>query len=350
MTGSDWVLVTDGSAYQTRSTLAAVRALAAGGYRPGVTVCGPGSIAAASRYCARVVQVPEVTEPGYPEAVRDEMQRGGYLTVLPASDSSLLALGAPVERLVDKASAAELARAAGIPVPPTEVFDSWDDLVAGARRMTYPLVLKPAISTFGTVRVGSPEELLTMGTHQGRLLVQPYLTEPLRAVAGVLWGNELVAAVHQRYLRTWPPDCGTASAAETTAPDEGLEDRLTALLSGYEGIFQAQFAGPYLLDLNLRVYGSLPLAVAAGANLPALFCDLLQGRPVRRVRARTGVFYRWIEGDLRHLARGVRSRSITPGQAMAELRPRRGAAHSTESLRDPGPMIARLRYVAGRRG
>jgi hypothetical protein len=346
---STWVLVTDGSSYPTRSTLAAVRALAEGGYRPAVTVCGPSSIAAASKYCARTVKVPSVAEAGYARAVRDEMASGGYLTVLPASDASLLALELPVEQWVDKASAAERAGAAGIPVPPTEVFASWQALRDAGDGLPYPFVLKPAISRFGTVRVGSPEELRGMPPHEGRLLVQPYLSDPLRAVAGVMWEGRLVAAVHQRYLRTWPADCGTASAAETVAADGDLEERLTVLLSGYQGIFQAQLAGPYLLDLNMRVYGSLPLAVAAGANLPAIYCDLLRGGPVRPVRGRPGVFYRWIEGDLRNLAGRVRSRSISLGRALAELRPRRGAAHSTESLTDPGPLFLRVRYALGRR-
>ena len=46
----------------------------------------------------------------------------------------------------------------------------------------------------------------------GPVLVQPYLTAGIRAVAGVAWHGRLAAAVHQRYLRSWPPACGTSSA------------------------------------------------------------------------------------------------------------------------------------------
>jgi len=131
-----------------------------------------------------------------------------------------------------------------------------------------------------------------------------------------------------------------------------VEGRLRGLLEGHEGIFQAQFAGGYLLDLNPRVYGSMPLAVAAGANLPGIYSDLLRGsdEPAPPIRARPGVRFRWIEGDVRHLAWAVRRREMTMGQAVEALRPRRRTAHSTESLGDPLPMLVRLRYAASRGG
>lgn len=344
---TDWVLVTDGGDGQARSSLAAVRALAVGGYRSAVTVSSPTSLAAASRDCARRVAVPLVTDPGYPLAVRAELALRPYLAVLAASDAALLALGAPVGHLVDKAELFIRARRAGLTVPPTRVFASREDLLDAAD-LEFPSVLKPAISTYPAALVTSKEELATAARENGRFVVQPYLGENLRAAAGVLWNGRLVVSVHQRYFRTWPAECGTACAAQTTEPDVDLEQRLLRLLDGYQGLFQAQLAGDHLLDLNPRVYGSLPLAVAAGANLPCVYCDLLAGHEVRPVRARPGVFYRWLEGDLRHVAWAVRAGRMGLGSAVKTLRPHRRTAHSTESLRDPKPMVARLRYAATR--
>ncbi|HYN36303.1 MAG TPA: ATP-grasp domain-containing protein, partial [Actinomycetota bacterium] len=119
------------------------------------------------------------------------------------------------------------------------------------------------------------------------------------------------------------------------------------LLGGFNGVFQAQFAGDYLLDLNPRVYGSLPLATRAGVNLPGVYCDILRGNaPTETVRARTGVFFRWLEGDLRNVFEGVRERELSAREAFQLLKPRPGAAHGPESLKDPKPMIARLLYAA----
>src|SRR5207249_1841717 len=85
----------------------------------------------------------------------------------------------------------------------------------------------------------------------------------------------------------------------------------------------------------------------AGANLPGIYCDLLRGARVEGVvRARPGAFYRWLEADLRYVAAGLRSRRLSPADAIRLLRPRRHAAHGgPESITDPGPMVARLRYV-----
>ena len=335
------VLVTDGDTGQSRSAVAAVQALATGGYRPYVATCARWSLAAAARGCAGRVAVPPVGDGGYAAAVRAEVESGGHVCVLPASDAALLALGEPGTGLIDKEELARRARAAGLAVPAQRAFASAQALRAAADELDYPVAVKPALHTaasrLNATRVEGPEGLGRLASAEGPVLVQPWLDAPMRAVAGLVWDGRLVAAVHQRYLRTWPVDAGTASAAVTVAPDRLLEERLVALLGGYDGIFQAQFVGDHLIDLNPRVYGSLPLAVAAGANLPALLCDLRAGRSPGPVRVRTGAHYRWPEGDLRH---AIARRS--PGV----LRPRRATAHSVTSWRDPGPTLARLAFAA----
>ncbi|MGH2732151.1 MAG: hypothetical protein ACRDJG_04270 [Actinomycetota bacterium] len=342
------MLVTDGGTGRALSTLGTVRALAAAGYRPAVSTSGGVSLAAASRFCARAIEVPPVTDEGYAPAIQAELATWPYLTVLPTSDAALLELGAPVDHLVDKEMLAGRARAAGLVVPPTETFSSLAELVAAAPRLDYPVVVKPTVSRSPARRVESAAELARSLPEAGSIIVQPYLTDPLWAVAGVVFGGKLVAAAHQRYLRIWPPDCGGACAAVTAEPDLEREAGVLRLLTGYEGIFMAQFAGPHLVDLNPRAYGSLPLAVAAGANLAGIWCDLLAGEQRCIVRARPGVFYRWLEGDLRHLAAAVRAGTMRPTSALRALRPRPGAAHGPESLSDPAPMLARLRYAAAR--
>jgi hypothetical protein len=115
------------------------------------------------------------------------------------------------------------------------------------------------------------------------------------------------------------------------------------LLSDYDGIFMAELRGDYLLDLNLRIYASLALATRAGANLPKIYCDLLRGESVDFIRARPGVFYRWLDGDVRCVIWAAYRRRLTPREALKALMPRRGAAHGgPESLTDPRPMLARM--------
>jgi hypothetical protein len=342
MTNSSTAVLVTGD--QGRIALTTVRALAAGGYGPVLTVGHGRSIAAASRHCVRVVRVPQVSAPGYAEAVRAELSRHPYLTCLPVNDEALLKLGQPVGHLLDKQELALRSEAAGFPALSTRTFDSPSQLVAGADELDYPIVIKPVIRDRRAFRVESAGQVKQTALAEAPLLVQPFIDESIRTVGGVMWKGGLVAAVHQRWLRIWPPECGQASAVVTTSPDTKLEDRIVALLEGYEGVFHVQLLGPYLMDVHPRPYGLQTLALAAGVNLAGIWCDLLSGKRVTPVRAPAGVFYRWLAGDLRHMRWALRERRLGLPAVARALRPRRKTAHGTESLRDPGPTLARIRF------
>ncbi|MGZ6826527.1 MAG: hypothetical protein ACXVGH_07015, partial [Mycobacteriales bacterium] len=89
------VLVADEGNTQSRSALAAVRALGEAGLRAVVTTAGRPSLAARSRHCSRTLAVPPGCGPGFAEAVARALEDPSCLTVLPASDLALQALGAP---------------------------------------------------------------------------------------------------------------------------------------------------------------------------------------------------------------------------------------------------------------
>jgi biotin carboxylase len=280
--------------------------------------------------------------------VRKEFERHDYAVVLPTSDAALIALDAPVRHLLDKAACSRRAHAAGIPVAPGRVFTDTDAMRAAAEELDYPLVVKPAIKRSLAVRVDDAAALRGMPNGEGEMIVQPFIDGPMTAVAGVVWKGELVAAVHMAYERIWPLPCGTVASARTVEPNTAIEDCLLRVLEGYDGPFHAEFLGPYLQDLNPRLHGTLPLAVASGVNLAAIHCDLVRGLAVAPARGATGVFFRWIEGDVRSIAKSMRTGTMPPGQALRALAPRRHVIHSYESLRDPGPMLTRLRYARRR--
>ena len=348
------VLVLDNADGRSRSAVAAVRALAAAGYRPLVAVSGGRSAAGASRSAAGVVRLPPADDASFRAAVEKYVGMHPGCHLVPASDAVLVALAAPGADLVDKAALPGRAAAAGLEVPATREFGGAAQLRAAAHTLAYPVVVKAAVkngATETTRKIASAAALpAALDGLSGPVVVQPFATGTMRAVAGVVSGGRLLAVVHQRYVRIWPPECGTASAAVTTAPDLDLEARLPRLLAGHEGVFQVQLVGDQVIDVNPRVYGSLPLAVAAGANLPAIACRAAEGTvPADVVRGRAGVPYRWLEGDLRRVLHDVRTGGLEAGAAARALAPKRGTAHSVESLRDPGPLVMRLVDVAARR-
>jgi hypothetical protein len=340
---SPQVVVAEGLGIQVaRLSLATVRVLAAAGYRVTVVTADPASLAASSRDRSRTVHVTPAVPETIGAAAKALVDDGSHLTALAASDSLAIALEPWKAAWLDKRELDERARAAGLPVPETTVFEGAEARLAGADDLAYPVFVKPAMGTVG-VPCRTAADLQRVRDRTGPLLVQPLLEGDLCAIGGVMWGGALVASVHQRTLRTLPVTGGVATASITTEPDLALEERLAAMLAEVRGIFQVQLLAGHVIDVNLRPFGTVALAARAGANLPAIECALVEGRRFDGVvRARAGVRYRWLEGELRHLA--ARRGGAKPGEVVDALLPRLGAAPGgVASLRDPRPFAVRVR-------
>jgi predicted ATP-grasp superfamily ATP-dependent carboligase len=277
------------------------------------------------------------------------------LTVIPASDAAVLALKLPGAPLLDKRFMHSRARSAGLRVPDEQAFDTKRDLLDQEDQLPYPIVVKPVVRRSShaptSMRIDHKSQLELAPS--GPVVVQPFLFGSISSFNGVVKGGRWIAAVHQRYERLWPPGCGASSAAVTIPPDASLEEKLLQLVVGHEGIVEVEFADGHVIDVNPRAYGSLPLAVKAGANLAAVWCAAARdeqplGQPVR---ATPGVRYRWLDADVRSITAQVRSRDMSIPNALRALRPRSGSAHSIEDWRDPAPMLLRTtqlgRYLAG---
>ncbi len=367
------MLVTGG---EHLAVLAGVRALREAGYAPWVAVHDRGAYAARSRDAAGVIEVPNPArdETGFVRALAAAAPRIPVSVVLPGTELGLVALSrhahcfpsgvvlgvcppAVVARAIDKTMLGDLARAAGLSVPPT-LDASLDDLARGLP-FPYPAVVKPlrselessdrVVRHFAVRRVDSPAELRAAlaALPGGRGLVQPYLHGPLGSLAGVFWNGEMVCAVQSLGHRLWPPDCGSMTWAETVAPNPRLAAAIGRFLRavGWNGLYQVDFfeqSGEILvIDLNPRFYTSLAIATGAGMNLPGIWVDLLRGQAPRDPGGyRTGVRYRHDEDDVRALLR-----MLSRGPRRAALRgflPRRNTVHPVFSVRDPWPLLTSL--------
>jgi hypothetical protein len=240
--------------------------------------------------------------------------------------------------------------------PETAICEGVDAALSAADRMGYPVLLKPVSSLvevagvpirIGSIRVADPERLARMVPSYGiPCLIERTVEGEILSFAGVFAEGRLLATAVSRYLRTWYPDGGNVCFSETIEAEPSLTERVVALLGilGWEGIFELELIersnrSYAAIDLNPRLYGSVALAIAAGANVPAIWSQWLLGRAPRPAVARPGVRYRWEDADLRHalkLARGGQR-----GKAVAILRPRRGTTHPYFAPNDPGPLAAR---------
>jgi hypothetical protein len=206
--------------------------------------------------------------------------------------------------------------------------------LAGAR-FRWPVVVKPAhpVSALKTARLARDEDelrhLLRGLPADELLLVQERVRGPLVSLELVIdREGRLVARFQQVTCRTWPSAAGSIALATSVAPDEALAARTAAMLAelGYWGLAQVDFvetpSGFTLLDVNPRFYRCLPLAVACGTNLPALWHAVAVGRPVGSPGTyRIGMTYRWLEADVVAAARGAPARLFERAP-----RPRTGAA------------------------
>lgn len=353
-------LVTD---VHLRNVVAGLRGLGRGGVR--VLALGPGRGAAGlwSRHVRRRLLGPDVSHDptGYLAAVRRAVSAEGPMVVYPGWERSLQAVldaratlpatavlpypeNGSVAAIRDKRRVAELAGDAGLGTPPALMTGTAEELRGGTLRP--PCVVKPVTSggAMASARVvrGEDELAAVLGALPSgeQLLVQERVTGTLGAVTVVVGRDgSLVARFQQAARRTWPMDAGASSVAVSVAPDERFVARLGAMLAsaGYWGLAQLQFvetgSGRAVIDVNPRFYGSLPLALAAGVNLPAAWHAVAVDAPVPTPgRYRVGVGYRWLESDFVAAALGA------PGRLL-ERRPRpgTGAMWATD---DPIPGIA----------
>ena len=353
--------------------LAVARALRAAGYTPWLAVHKPGTYAARSSAVAGTVPVPDPSfDPkGFVPELAVAAARLSAAAVLPSGENHLLALadreadfagiafGVPsresVNRATHKGLLSTLGTAAGLRTPPTAKVVRGDTEAVGA--FDFPAILKPLYSLVrnpdGTmlgysvrhVTVEQAEEAVKGLPERGGL-VQPYIPGQLISVSGVSWEGEIVCALHQLSIRTWPMHVGGSSYAVTIQSDEELERGVGRLLGelGWSGIFQVQFVRDpggehYLIDINPRVYGTLGLATAAGLNLPGIWTDLLLGKSPRVDGYRIGVRFRHEEKDIRAL---IRLLLVGDGERWGALQgflPRRKTAHAIFALHDPMPLL-----------
>jgi carbamoylphosphate synthase large subunit len=365
------ILVTN---VEERASLAACRSLAAAGY----TVIGAASSVPAaglrSRACTHrlVVPDPRADGPAFLEAIDEAYRRYRADAFLPAVDAALLALlehpvklplhaapGSPkldsLLTCLDKLALGEAAAAVGLPTPPTIHCQTPEDVAAAGLELGFPLLVKPRTSVVGR-RGERRQQTGIIARNDGQLmrvlaasgypcLVQRFVEHTtVYSFGGVVADARLLGSCFARYRRTWPADVGSAACAETIEPPPGLSERVLEIVTrlGWEGIFELEFVGrdgpTETIDFNPRLYGSIALAISAGANLPALWCDRLLGREAVLVTARPGYLYRWEEAELRFLlSRLLRGRLRS---AAAVLRPRRRTTHAVFRLRDPLPLLA----------
>ena len=347
------LLVTDG---EQRSALAVVRSLGRAGVPVAVGASSPHSLAGSSRYCVKELHYPSPhkSAPDFQHFIAEEIARGGYRMLIPMTDVTVrlvaemrddipgnLIVPMPSAEVVrqsqDKAYVLALAQRLRIPCPRTVTPEENEDVREAARHLPFPVVIKSRFSHFyqdGHWRLGrvqyasNPEELAARYRESSQNIPKPLVQEKLTGeglgVFMLIWNGRLKGAFCHRRLREKPPWGGVSVYRESVCLDETLMAQSAALLQelGWQGVAMVEFKMDprdrvaKLMEVNGRFWGSLQLAVDAGADFPLMLYRLACGENVpAQFKYRVGIKSRWLLGDLDHLLISMRNPEALNGSA-----------------------------------
>lgn len=357
----------------------------------------PRPLGSYSRYVRETITYPDPLErPGeLIESLRRRLSTHAYELVIPVAEDTVhpialhrdeleplarlaVAPTAALETMLDKERTFALARSLGVPVPASWNVAGEAELEDLARSARYPVVVKPSrsISTEGP-RVGAggggprqklrvtyahdASQLLALGRAaliHGGVIVQEYFRGTGVGVELLADHGEVVYAFQHRRIHELPLTGGGSCLRESVPVDPRLLEHARRLVaaSGWHGVAMVELkvdeaTGEHrLMEVNGRFWGSLPLAVAAGADFPwFLYALEVEGRRPDAGPARLGVVSRKLSADVYWYVQVLKRDQDDPliewptlPSAFAELLLAFSPRHhfDVQSLRDPAPGFA----------
>jgi predicted ATP-grasp superfamily ATP-dependent carboligase len=367
------VLVSDAS---RGAAVASIRALARSGYDVVAADSDPRSPGLASRYASQrvVYACPDVNPRRFVDDILAAVERYQVDMILPVTDHVVLRLEAERERVEDvcqvpwppaesiatvrdKNLTFQLAEKAHVPYPRTRLVHTADEARNMAAHLGWPLVLKPKSSrtldgndelhAWSVDYACDEVELLEkMATFEGRcpVLLQEYFQGVGVGVEILAHEGKPICVFQHRRLREVPLSGGVSSLRRSEPLDPVLYAHTVALMQAlrWTGLAMAEFkqneqGEARLMEINGRMWGSLPLAVAAGVNFPVRLCELvLDGPPAESIPVQTnyriGVHGQNFEKELSWIIRVLRGISAHP---FLKLPRRREALRAAMDLLNP---------------
>ena len=301
--------------------------------------------------------------------------------ILPLGDSTLILLHEMRDRLAgavlavpdaadvafDKERVRQLAVQLGIPTPETLYLERYDARALDAFASSLPLVVKPVRSVVWKRGAGNMKarivhdapaaaEVAASAVEVGPIQVQRWVPGRGMGVEVLASEGRIVMAFAHRRLHEGLNLSPVSTYREAVTPPPSLLKAASQLLGElrWTGVAMVEFrvddaTGRYwLLEINGRFWGSLPLAVYAGADFPRALVDLMLSATEPRPYQLDGPYYcrdvvqdlRWMVGNRGQLLRRPAAALTTLLQWGRVLTGREG--WDGASWRDPQPF---LRYL-----
>jgi D-aspartate ligase len=278
--------------------------------------------------------------------------------------------------LMDKDLAESIARQAGVAVPWTARIRTQDEFAAVRETAPWPCVVKPILSHEWRARYGEKRAFLAADAEEAARLLERPLHDGVgmllcqyvpggdddveEAIVVRLADGSYPVSFGCRKLRQFPRGFGATALGESSElPETVAIARRVLDESGFVGVAgvevkrDAETGKRWFLEVNVRMPGQWGLGDAADVAASERLGAALSGRPLGPQRPlRTGVRFVVPDIDLvvwRELLREVPSR-----QRLALIWSLAGTYRGAREVglldpRDPGPGLAWLRWLAGRR-
>lgn len=379
------VLVLDGG---HRSSLAIVRSLGQRGVDVHVGEHYSRSLSTFSKYCTDevVYENPKSNGRDFIRDLNEILENSSYEMVISATEVTTYPLSYYKDELpdsvivpfpewetmvqvADKQLTFDRAKTIGIPIPETYSPSTRDEVREIASDLEYPVVIKPQSKITWidnrptTLRVTSKNyanNLNDLFTTYDEIvdkvgeppLIQEYIPGEGYGVELLRYNGEIQTTFMHKRLREYPIT-GGASTYRKSVYDEKLLEPAITLLDGldWEGVAMVEFrlderdGRPKLMEINGRFWGSLPLAIAAGADFPFDLYTVAKGGSVSPSGYDTEVYSRWLfPGDLLWLASSLRNNSGRISTITEFLGSTR-SNYDVLSLDDPYPTIGVTRKL-----
>lgn len=339
---SQTVLVTDAG---RGSAIAVIRSLGRKGYHVIAADADPQSIGFYSRYAHErlVYPAPEAKPQEFCDCLLEMVKTKHVDLIIPVTDlagqplararqtfTAITKLALPDDDMLkvvtDKDKTWQLAKQHGVPVPETFVVETAKEALEVAERLGWPLVVKPQssrklregnrIDSFKVTYAADAADLKKqMQDLEGRcsVLLQQYCPGVGHGVELLMSEGKPLAAFQHRRRRELPITGGPSAYREGVKLDPDLYDYSLRLLQAirWTGLAMVEFKvgklGPKLMEINGRIWGSIPLAVTSGMDFPALLAALfLHGpdviKPQLNSNYKIGVRCRDLQRDLMWIA------------------------------------------------
>jgi predicted ATP-grasp superfamily ATP-dependent carboligase len=304
------ILVTDS---ERGSATAVIRALSRAGYEVFAGSTNKYSAGGLSKHTKQSIVYPRpASDPqSFAEAILNAVSAHHIDLVIPVTDETILPLdhirasfpphcriaiseSDSLRLATDKLLTVELANKLGIPTPPGRHVTTLSEAIITAESIGYPVVIKPVsskehaqnkITSFRVEYANNENEL----RHHSATISSPHGVIIQRRVEGVGCGVEILAdrgkiqaAFQHERLREVPLTGGTSSMRISRKINPELYQYTERLIKSmnWTGLAMVEFKvgpdGPWLMEINGRIWGSLPLAIEAGMDFPLKLVKLFE--------------------------------------------------------------------------